>query len=325
MPVCEAVYGYWSMVMSTPRAPRRVDEGQALGALPPRRAADRLVVGHLHGNARLLADADRLAHRVEQPLGLVAHVRDVDAPVPGRHRRERDDLLGRREAARHVEEARRQAERARLHRFGHERAHAVELVARRRAVLGPQHLAANRALPREDGPVRADAGGGNLVQMRADGPRRAAVVALGQSGDPLQQVVVGGRHVEDAAHGVGVRVDEPGGHHEPGRVDHAIRDRVGQVADARDAVPAHTDVGPDPRVPRPVDDPAAAHDQIEALRPLRERGRGQEDRPQEHRKKPCNHHHLPRTAFPDSGSGATASPPAVAPLPSRPEPEALAP
>ena len=173
----------------------------------------------------LLPDADRLAHRVEQPLGLVAHVRDVDAAVPGRHLGERDDLLDRREAAGHVEEARRQAERARLHRLGHERAHAVELVARRLAVLHAQHLAAYRALAREDRPVRADAGGGNLLEVRADGPRRAAVVAFGEGRDPLQQVVVGGRHVEDAAHRVGVRVDEAGRDDQPRRIHHAIRRR----------------------------------------------------------------------------------------------------
>ena len=63
----------------------------------------------------LLADGDRLAHALDEPLGLVAHVRDVDAAHLAGDARELDHFLGRREIAGHVEESRAQAEGAVFH------------------------------------------------------------------------------------------------------------------------------------------------------------------------------------------------------------------
>ena len=157
--------------MSIPRARGGVDQGEALDALPPHVAADRLVVGHLHRKARLLADPDRLPDRVEQSLRFVAHVRDVDAAVCGGDLGQLDDLLGRREAARDVEQAGRQPERTLFHRLGDERPHPIELVRRRLAVVGPDDSATDRPLADVDRPVRADGGLGDARQVRTDRKR----------------------------------------------------------------------------------------------------------------------------------------------------------
>ena len=268
-----------------PARPRRVHQGEAVGAAAPRAAAERLVVGDLHRDAGLRADPYRLAHRVEQSERLVAHVRDVDAAVARRHRGERDDLFGRGEAAGDVEQAGGQPEGAFFHRLGDERPHAVQLVARRFAVVAAHDRAADRSLAGEDRPVRTDAGVRDARQVLADRPGRAAVVPLGQRRDALQQVVVRRRHVEDAAHRVRVRIDEPGRHHQPPGVEDAVRGRVRQVADARDAVAAHRDVGAQPRIARAVDHPSAADEQVEPFRVLGgERRRGQDQR--EEKKEP---------------------------------------
>ena len=77
-----------------PAGHRFVYEGEARLALTPHRGADHLVMGELGGEASLLADADRLAHRVEQRQPLFAQVADVNAPVARGHPGEGDDLLG---------------------------------------------------------------------------------------------------------------------------------------------------------------------------------------------------------------------------------------
>ena len=58
----------------------------------------------LRREAAALANRDRLVDAVEDAGGLVPHVRDVDAAETAGDLRQLDDLVGRRERARHVEE-----------------------------------------------------------------------------------------------------------------------------------------------------------------------------------------------------------------------------
>ena len=61
---------------------------------------------------------------------------------------------------------------------------------------------------------------------------------------------------------MGVEVDEPGGNHEPVGVDDPSR-RLVDRAEGDDAPVTHADVGRDRGRARSVDDPPAAHEEIE--------------------------------------------------------------
>ena len=99
---------------------------------------------------------------------------------------------------------------------------------------------------------------GIVQQYRADDTNRVKrwgefpettctnAVPFRQRGDALEQVVVGGRHLEDAPHRMGVGIDEAWSNNEAIGVDHAARDRGRQIADARDPVATPADVGDAP-------------------------------------------------------------------------------
>ena len=241
---------------------RLVDELQRVDALAPVRLADHLVVRDLRRQAALLADLDGLAHAVEHARRFVAHVRDVDAAHAAGDLRELDDFCGRRERARHVEQPGAQAERAVFHPLPHEAAHLVDLGGRRLAVHRTDHLRRAPSPADERAEVRRHTSGRDALEKRLDRQRRRSVGPFHQRGDALPHVVVGGRHLEDAAARVRVDVDEPGRDDLAGGVDHARGRRLDARRDADDGVAAHRDVAEIPRAAGAVDDPAVADDEI---------------------------------------------------------------
>ena len=70
-------------------------------------------------------------------------------PAPAAAAGERDDLVGPAEDARHVDEARREADRAFGHGVANQAAHPIQLVRGRCPPLEPEHLLSYRAVPDE--------------------------------------------------------------------------------------------------------------------------------------------------------------------------------
>jgi hypothetical protein len=93
-------------------APRRVDLGDGLRRLAPVPPAGGLEVVHLDRHPAAAPDLDRLVERLEEPVGLGAHVGDVDAAV----RRHRPGQLVDEVAVRAVDLDRVEAEPARVGR-----------------------------------------------------------------------------------------------------------------------------------------------------------------------------------------------------------------
>ena len=257
--------------------PGFIHQPQGVHRIAPVGGADDLVMGDLHRDAGLLADADRLVDRLDHQRGLVAQVGDVDAAVLRRHPRQLDHLLGGGEAAGHIEQAGGDAERPLFHGLGDHGLHPLEFGRGRVAVLDADHLRAHRALADENRPVRADAQFLDFAVVVGDGPGGGAVVALGQRGYALQQRAVGGGHIEDALQGVGVGVDEARGDYQAAGVDPGFRAGIGQVADGGDAVAANADIGLEPGVAAAVDDAASADQDIELLGVGRAAGKQQRD------------------------------------------------
>ena len=79
MPVCVAVYGYWSIITSVPAFRALSTIAQRHRALAPHLLADGLVVREHDGNLRAPPDLERLAHAIEQADAFLAQVRRVDA------------------------------------------------------------------------------------------------------------------------------------------------------------------------------------------------------------------------------------------------------
>ena len=184
-----------------------------------------------------------------------------------------------------------QPERAVVHALRDERAHLVQLGARRRPIDFAHHFAAHRTLADEHREVGGDALRLHLGEKRRERNRRAAVGAFDQRGDALPHVVVGGRDLEDAAARVGVDVDEAGCDDQAARVDLTSGLALDPRRDLRDCVAPHRDLAAIPRAGGAVDDAGVADDEVVGCTTLRvqENGAGQE---QAEEKEACAH---PRT------------------------------
>jgi hypothetical protein len=105
---------------------------------------------NLDRDLRLAADGDRLLERRHLLVGLVAHVGGVDAAVARGDAGERDELVGLGVRARRVDEGRREAEGALLHRLFDERFHLPQLFRRRLHVVVAEHHAAHLRAPTKE-------------------------------------------------------------------------------------------------------------------------------------------------------------------------------
>ena len=157
--------------MSTPARARRVDLRDRARTLRPVVRAGGLEVIDLDRHAALRADRDRFVDRLEQLVGLGAHVRDVDAAVRRHRFRHLDQLVGRRVVARRIDERRADAERAIFHRAADDGAHRVELRGRRLADRFALRVHAHRRRADERADVRRDAVRLHRVEPRAESVR----------------------------------------------------------------------------------------------------------------------------------------------------------
>ncbi|MFN9946608.1 MAG: hypothetical protein ACK56S_07155 [Planctomycetota bacterium] len=215
----------------------------------------------LDGDAGPLADRDRLGDGVEHGVVLAADVAGVDALVRRDGLGERDEFVGRGVDARHVDQARRHAERARAHALVDERRHARQFASVGRAVRGAEHRAADGAVADEAAVVDADAA---LLQAREVRPEvldRAAAVAGDHRRDPHAQEVGTHGFADDLGVDVDVHVDEPRRHGEPVDAQGRRAGRRRHGTDGGDAAAADADVshfaGPAGAV---VHDAAAEHE-----------------------------------------------------------------
>ena len=226
----------------------------------------------------------QIPHRV-RPLGPL--VRDVHAIVVGQLRRQLDQLVGRAPAPGRVFEPGRHPHRAFLQRLPHQRRHLpglrrgrgpLEVVLHDHPPHGPvahhHHHVRPHPLPLQR---RA------LIGHR---PRRAPVLVHHDRRHPLRHDV--GRRlavcgvvadrpaaaVAAAVVRVGMDVDEPGGHVAARGVDLAVGGGPGQVPQRGDPPVDDTDVGAEPGVAGAVEDPPAAHDQVEVTGVLGGEGGG---------------------------------------------------
>lgn len=109
--------------------------------------------------------------------------------------REHDHLLGAGERAWHVEQPRRQAQRAFLHRLTDQRR---QLSRCRLAIVVADDTRSDSPVAHVDRPVGADRQVGNLAEVLTDRIQGAPIVALGQRRDTLQQRVVRCRDAGDS-------------------------------------------------------------------------------------------------------------------------------
>jgi hypothetical protein len=85
---------------------------------------------------------------------------------------------------------------------------------------------------------------------------RAAAIRVGKDrGEPLRQErsrVAQARRGESASR-VGMRVDEPWRHIEPGGIHDLVRVDVAEIADGGDPISPEENVRPDPRIPHAIE------------------------------------------------------------------------
>ena len=218
-------------------------------------------------------------------------------PVPRRDLRQLDEVLGRVERVRRVDERGADPERPRLHLAPHELAHGVELGRGGPTVVEADHVLADRAGADERGDVRGDPA--PLQEAQVIGERRPRdvepEVPLHRPAAELHGLAPGavglalpedlGRHAladvalragvgEEVVRGPREHVDEAGGDGEAGRVDHRAASGAGEIADRLDAVAAQAEVGPAWRAARAVVDGAALDQHVERGRLQRRRREG---------------------------------------------------
>ena len=202
-------------------------------------------------------------------------MRLVHPAEPGDGAREFDHFGGRRERARHVEEAGAQPERAVAHALLGEADHALNLVGRGFAVRFADHLRANRSLADEAADVQRRRKPVQLLEKRRERDRRRPVRTLHDRRHTLADVVGRGRHLENAASRVRVNVDEPRRGDLSGGIHDTRRRGVDARRDRRDGVAAHRDVAAEPRAAGPVNDARVPEQQVIGRR-LRTRGGARE-------------------------------------------------
>ena len=223
----------------------------------------------MHGHARALADGDGLADGLEHRVALVAHVREVDAPVLARDRSQGDELLGARIDGGRIDERSGHSHGPVLHPLAHQLPHLVELFGRRVDILHAQdyapHLGEADVVHHVDGDAVALH---DREVLRVPAPaQRVAVddgrIALGfgalgggraslageVGGDALTELALGTRGIGDEHQaGLAHHVDEAGGDDAIAGVDGPRGGAARELAHGGDAVPAHPHVRPEPGV-----------------------------------------------------------------------------
>ena len=256
--------------------------------LAPVLAPGRLQVGYLHGNARFLADSQRLGDGLLEGAALAAHVRRVEAAGLLGHLRQGHELGRVAVASGGVDQTRGQAEGAVVHRLADEALHAHQFVGARRpvgkshdgdahgAVADERHQVHGAALiadalvvfaqplpsPGQVGVQKADVFLQQIKRLRRHRRRREAAVADHLGGDALAHLAVGARRAQQRKVRMGVRVDEPRRHDAAAGVDAARRVAFQGGGHRGDTPAADADVGCDARPPGAVDYRAVLDEQV---------------------------------------------------------------
>jgi hypothetical protein len=129
-------------------------------------------VADVHRDARAVPDLDGLVDGSEQVRPLAADVRGVDPTGPRGFLGERDDLRGVGVHPRRVDQPRRQAHGAGVHRFGHRPPHRLELVRARRTTRLLHRQLPHRTVSDQGRDVHGGAGIGDPLEERAEGVER---------------------------------------------------------------------------------------------------------------------------------------------------------
>ncbi|MNV23302.1 hypothetical protein D3C71_1143110 [compost metagenome] len=262
---------------------QRLDQRQRLLGAAPVRGAGALVVRDDQRHARAEGRVAGLVQRLDDLLHLAAQVRGVHAAMARDDARERGDFLGRRGKGFFVEQARRQAVRARGHAVVEQRGHVCQFIAvrgpveclhRREAQRGVAHERGHveRRLRRIDG--RTVLGHGRVLERvrtqqrerrlrlrRAVRRQRDAAVARDHGGDALRHLGQAQRVAQHDGVVVRVGVDEAGRDHLAAAVDHVDvgdvqpcrQPRAQAVAQRQDAVALQQHVAGPRRAARAVD------------------------------------------------------------------------
>ena len=126
------------------------------------------MVRDFEGQPRTTRDPYRLLDRLEQLLGLIPHVRHVNAAVFRRYRRQRYDLLSLGEGPRRANQAGRQPQRAGGHPLGDRVSHQAQLCVVGFPALHPQREVAHRAVRDEAPHVNREFGAIDSVHVFAE-------------------------------------------------------------------------------------------------------------------------------------------------------------
>ena len=259
-----------------------------------RRAVLRLDVGDLQSRRSVARGAQRLAES-EVVVGVpVADMRGVQPTPAGRDVAQRNDVLGRADAARPVLEAGGEPVGALVERLVEERRHRPGLLGVGRAQLVAHHRPVHRTMPDESGHVDAERRRAQPLQVlpealpaqldgavlgvpdravgRVLGPRdrRAAMAALADHlcGHALVDLALRPAVDQQGEVRVGVKVDEAGAHRSALELQALPRLLVGQIADACDASVLDPDVRGERLRARAVEDLATRQYQVKHRRTL---------------------------------------------------------
>ena len=126
-----------------------LDERGRFLDLAPVLLSRRLVMRQLDPDAGAAPDLEVLFDRLKKFRRFVADVARIEAASVADDLAERDQLVGRPEGARRIDQARGEPDRALVHRLREERPHPRELVRRRRAVVRAHHAGPERAVAHE--------------------------------------------------------------------------------------------------------------------------------------------------------------------------------
>ena len=238
-------------------------------------------------DVRAFRNRERLVERFVDRAALRPQVREVDAPVTGRHLGHLDEVVGRVEAIGHVLERRTEAEGAVLHGLGDQGLHALQRGWRRRHVVGADdvvpHAAGADKRPDVD---RRPAAGLQPREVPGEGPevlddlevvpvrlalcdhsivrgRNRLAFSRDLGRDALHDLRRGAAVHEHVELGLAEHVDEARRDDQPGGVDGLERRTPGQLADGSDAIARDRDVALEPRRAGAVDDAAARDQDVE--------------------------------------------------------------
>ena len=169
------------------------------------------MVRHLSRQSAFGADADGLSYAIHHSGRFIAHVRDMHSTKLSHYFCDLDHLLCRSKVSRNVEQPGREAERSVAHGLPRQVFHPSDLGHRGAAVLQPEDLLADRALPCKRAKVHSHLVLRQLLEKRCERDWRAAIVPFQQRRYTLANVVLCIGILKNPAPGMRMDINEAGG------------------------------------------------------------------------------------------------------------------